>query len=266
MRHHGRWVAAPMTLVGFLMLTLFVGCKRDVPEAGSGSTLTPVALRLEIPRFGTGGQGDLLLREESEGSSTLLIRPITPEEVGKYLRGVPGTDPREAWSCGTTFRYKLGATELEVTNADAWEAATGRVNRPSPRWPDSRRWSANYETERLKLDETVIQTAGKTLLDLAWSPDGKRVAVLSAEGKRAHGLIPFTGGSGAYGKHYCQILREADGTPEFPPIPLPFKRDDEPVLQSWWSSDGRYLVYANLYLEYLVILPVPPSKPETSRP
>jgi hypothetical protein len=105
-------------------------------------------------------------------------------------------------------------------------------------------------------DRRELVTAGDTPLDLAISPSGKQVAVLSASGGwTGEDIIPLYEGRGwVVGQHYHQVWSLPSGLPIGKVIRLPLRSKD--YINMCWSPDEKYVVYYDVFFR-LVFVKIP---------
>ncbi len=111
----------------------------------------------------------------------------------------------------------------------------------------------------IQIGGRTITLKGKVILDIGLSPTGREVAVLSAEGPKRNSVLPFWGGSGASGKHYCELFDTDSGMVVGKPLLMTFTTEHDAVSR-WWSHNERYLVYAQQYLEFIQIVVIDREK------
>ena len=68
--------------------------------------------------------------------------------------------------------------------------------------------------------------------------------------------MPFSGPGGADGQHFHELLSLTDFTRVGEPVRLPMRTKDIVSLNSCWSPDERYVVYAD-FSRYRVLSIVP---------
>ncbi len=76
---------------------------------------------------------------------------------------------------------------------------------------------------------------------------------------KRNSVLPFWGGSGASGKHYCELFDTDSGMVVGKPLLMTFTTEHDAVSR-WWSHNGRYLVYAQQYLEFIQIVVIDREK------
>ena len=222
-----------MTL-GMIILTVMPFCLK---ESGFGG---------EVPLFplaawqGVGLQyGDqLMLRNESEATGALLLKHNRLDTIYRY-------DPR---------RRTLSAESDAVwRGAQTPIAECGKQGYPTPSL-----LRIDTQSHRLFAGERVIQAAGRTALKLAAAPSGKFTAVLSASGEAGTSVLPSSGGSGASGQYYHQIMSLPDAKALGQPVRLPVQRSYDSLIPCW-SADEKYIVYHQVTFNYLLVVQADPS-------
>ena len=175
----------------------------------------------------------LLLRRESKDGGALLLKHSQRE---------------------TLYRYELGSESLAPISETEWQRATGPVAEcgkqfaPAPKMLDIDR-SAN----KLVAPGHTLSTAGRTPLKLTASPSGKKVAVLSADGDLRSSVVPFTGGSGASGQHYLEIMSLPQAVTLGQPGRVPHKRDYDSLIPCWSADEQLVVIYSSAF-NYLSII------------
>lgn len=195
-----------------------------------------------------------MLRAESEGSHGLILIQVTDFEYVSYDHGKELPDSRIAEPF-VVYRYRPHSEQLEEVGIREWKQATGVISE-----------HVTYSTEPFHLDRrtdtltyggTVVKTAGRTVMDIAASPTGGLVALLSGTGKRGFGVDAgfVLGRAGVHGGRLHQFFRRSDGNPVGDPLVLPFDENVD-TRSPTWSVDGKYVIYTEWYFRSLCVIPV----------
>jgi len=110
---------------------------------------------------------------------------------------------------------------------------------------------------KLTFDGQQTKTAGKSVLQIAVSPSGKYVAVLSATGSPRKSFLPLIGGDSIGGRRYHQVFRASNGAPIGDPVRLKEANFKDNTIHPCWSPDERYIVYLYSRPDQLWIIPFP---------
>lgn len=183
----------------------------------------------------------ILLRRENNAAqeSALLIKHETKEP---FVR-----------------RYDPRSKTISVVSPETWDATNAPIARCEEQFaPDTRLLAVNPETKRLT-DERgdVVPTKGENILNLVWSPQKKRVAVLSAGGAAGseYSILPFGSGSGASGQYWHQVYSLETRKMESSAIRIPTKQGFT-SLRACWSADGAFVVYYEVTFSFLSVVHV----------
>jgi hypothetical protein len=202
---------------------------------------SPLNLGEFLERFKFSPEGGWMVRSEGPDKDTLLLTHLRLEMV---------------------YQYDRANQELALVPYEHWEASGGEVvecptfDNPSGLRIESRRTPSDPRLDRLLAGDRVIRTAGARALTMSKSPSERFAAVLSADGERKESLMPFFGPGGADGQHFHELLSLADFTRVGEPVRLPMRTKDIVSLNSCWSLDGRYVVYAD-FSSFRVLSVVP---------
>jgi hypothetical protein len=209
-------------IVGALVLTLFI--------AGAEIPLlqTPEWQGRE-PEYGE----QIMLRRETASAGALLLKHSKRD---------------------TPYQYEIRSRTLVPISEQDWQGATGPVAEcgkqfaPAPQVLDIDRAS-----NKLVSPEGSLPTTGRIPLRLTKSPSGKKVAVLSADGNLGSSVVPFSGGSGASGQHYLQIMSLPKVVALGQPSHIPHKRDYDSLIPCWSADEQFVVIYSSLF-NYLSIV------------
>jgi hypothetical protein len=200
-----------------------------------------------------GSTGTLRIRTESADSDTLLFHLVLGTYDRDNLRAGPDQD------VDAIYRYRPGQQELEAIDRSAWELARGGISACIPReiGPPTHLSDGFDQDFVLRFDNRVIPTAGKGVVTTNLSPDDQLAAVVSSEVPQTRGM-PFHGRPS--GQFYHEYFRVRDGVQVGQTLRLPkLSRGPDQVLQSCWSADSRYLVYADDHHSQLCVIEAPRS-------
>lgn len=197
---------------------------------------------------GADGAGALVVATpEWAGATDLEWRAVAATRSARWLVRVPGSAPREV---------DLVARESRAAEAGAWERAVGDVVRAS----ESRARSASLagafvRDGRLVLAGGDVATRHAKVLDVSVSPDGRAVAVLSADGA-APSLAPsLGGGANAAGAHAVEVFDAASGRrTALVPLSLTSK---SLALAGHWSGEPSLLIYSDALSTRLCFVRLP---------
>ncbi len=153
-------------------------------------------------------------------------------------------------------RYDPEAQTLANVGVDSWERAAGAIARCEGQFPPDRAllWTDN-QTGKLHDAQVEIQSAGPTILNLTAAPQGDKVAVLSAKGKKPISLLPFGGGSGASGEYWHQVWSLRTHAYLGPAVRIP-THGNYASLRACWSMDENLIVYYEVTFSYLSVVTV----------
>jgi hypothetical protein len=216
--------------LGLLMLSSSLAC---ATKAGSPDDV-PLFSLPAWKDLGLKYGDQLMLRLESRAGGALLLKHSRSEIIYKYDRD---------------------AKNLTQVNIVRWTSAgTAIAECGKESYPGSTAMRIDTLSHQFFAGNRAVPTAGRTVLKFSPAPSGKWVAVLSASGDPATSLLPFTGGSGASGEYYHQVmsLPEAKSFNPAMRLPLQHKLDS---LTPCWSSDEQYVVYHQVTFNYLSIVP-----------
>lgn len=162
------------------------------------------------------------------------------------------------------YRYESRSPALVPIAEREWQRATGQVAECGKQFaPAPQVLDIDKASNKLVSPEGPLPTAGRTPLRLTKSPSGKQVAVLSAAGNLGSSVVPFSGGSGASGQHYLQIMSLPKVVALGQPSHIPHKRDYDSLIPCWSADEQFVLIYSSLF-NYLSIVEtqlVPNSEP-----
>ncbi len=108
--------------------------------------------------------------------------------------------------------------------------------------------------EKLFFEQQEVPVNGAVLISSSYSPSGKAIAILSADGPRTGSFMPFLGGGqNSKGLHYHQLFSVADGKPIEDVVRLRFTTEKQ-AYSTCWSLDQKYVFYASLLADKLSIV------------
>lgn len=205
---------------------------------------------LVVNLFNTSAEVPLLQTPEWQGrepeyGEQVMLRRETPNGGALLLKHSKRDTP---------YRYEIRSRALVPIAEQEWQMATGPVAEcgkqfaPAPQVVDIDRAS-----NKLVSPEGSLPAAGRTPLRLTQAPNGKKVAVLSAEGNLGSSVVPFSGGSGASGQHYLQIMSLPKVATLGKPSRIPHKRDYDSLIPCW-SADEQFVVIYSSQFNYLSIV------------
>jgi hypothetical protein len=112
----------------------------------------------------------------------------------------------------------------------------------------------NVAGEKLFFENQQVPVTGAVLLSASYSPSGKAIAILSADGPRKGSFMPFLGGGqNSRGQHYHQLFSVANGKPGEAVVKLQFTTEKE-AYSVCWSIDEKYVFYTSLLADTLTIV------------
>jgi hypothetical protein len=153
-------------------------------------------------------------------------------------------------------RYSPDTKMMAVVGLDAWERAAGAIAVCEEQFPpDSALLGTNAKTGRLRDRQGDVPTVGRTILNLTAAPQGDRIAVLSATGKKPASPLPFWGSSGASGEYWHQVWSLRERVFFGPDVRISTLRARD-SLRACWSADERLVVYYEVTFAYLLLVSV----------
>ena len=213
-------------------------------QGPAAQRVTPFALR------GWGVQGHLLLRLEAEGSEALLLKLVGDFEEEEDRP--PGSPEPAIARTRPVYRYDPKEKNLVPVGQDVWDRATTPI-RDSDEPRSQIGFEIDPEKEVLRWSGRVIDTAGRTVLKAEASPDGERVAVLSAAGRRRISLMPSFARGRVSGPFYNEILT----LPDFKRVGTIKELERKSAgLAMCWSEDNQYVIFTDTYFMYVYIIKV----------
>jgi hypothetical protein len=156
------------------------------------------------------------------------------------------------------YRYDPAAQALHTVGLAEWQSATSPIaNCEEQLSPNPRTLEINSTAGGKLVDGSgrTIATAGTFTENLIVSPDGKWVAVLSANGPKSASLLPFLGGPQPLGQRYHQVISIDDLKWIGSAVALPVA-DKSDVLTPCWTADEKYVVYTDLVFSSVLVVPV----------
>ncbi len=186
----------------------------------------------------------------------LMLRRVAPGAGALLLKHTRGT---------TVYRYDPTARTLTPVGDEEWRRALGAVAECGQQFaPPPQVLALDPKSDKLLAGGRVVPTAGRLALKVIASPSGKWVAVLSADGSKGSSLMPFTGGGGASGQHYHQVVSLPGGTPANGTVRVPLRQRYD-LLTPCWSADEAFVVYHHITFNYLSIIDTNLSLPLNSQ-
>ncbi len=238
-----------------LLSALTAACSGN-PAGSSGDGAKPRILALTTPLWRK--PGDLLLRTTEAAGGDLLAQHLSEEQLVLRQSGATSAPGVPAPSAAA-FRLSQAEKRAEPAPGDAWTAAGGaicdcRAARMTP-LPAGYVFDATAAT--LTRNGSALTTAGPTVLEALLSPNGDRIAVLSAEGKWRGSVQPALGRRGPDGPYFIEILAVDSGQRALPPLRFPGRLSpDTRPWQGCWTAKQDRLVYTDLTHQNLWLVPV----------
>ncbi len=175
----------------------------------------------------------LMLRRESQNGGSLLLKHNRRETVYKYYEKT---------------KVLIAAGPFE------WQRASSPIAECDKQsYPSQSVMRIDTQSHQLFAGNRAIAATAPTALKLGAAPSGRWVAVLSASGSADKSILPFTGGSGASGQYYHQIMSLPDAIAVGPPLRVPLRREYDSLIPCW-SADEQYVVYYQVNFNYLSIV------------
>ena len=204
--------------------------------------------------FGCGSDGDVPLFQTPDwvdsGNYGINIELRRERADGGALLLKPDTRPT------LIKRYDPQAKTLTDVSPESWETATGAIAQCEKQGEPFGRLQINSETEQLiNEDKAAVVTKGKYVMTFVESPDGKKVAVLSADGFRRSGsFFPVGGtGGGTTGQYWHQVYSLEKRRMETGATRVPLAEVfDNP--KPCWSADDKFVVYITPLFSSLSII------------
>jgi hypothetical protein len=157
------------------------------------------------------------------------------------------------------YRYDPAARELHTVALAEWRSATSPIANCVEQFsPNPRKLEISADAEAKLMDGSgrSIATAGTFTENVTVSPDGKRVAVLSANGPKSVSLLPFLGGPMPLGQRYHQVISMDDFKWVGTAVALPVQEKSD-LLTPCWTADEKYVVYTDALFYFALVVPVP---------
>ena len=177
------------------------------------------------------------MREQGSGDGLLLLRNSKDDRV---------------------YGYRAATTELQTVSEEMWNSATGDIANNCAKNRRAQATPGLYIDRfgHLMNEQTLIKTRGERVLAFSRSPSGTRIAVLSADDRLHSGPeFPFSGSGPPVGQHYHELLSVPDLRPMGVARPVAV-RSAERSYQLCWSNDEHFVVYADLELSHVCIVPI----------
>jgi hypothetical protein len=182
--------------------------------------------------------GRLIIRTGLDGKTIFLTMRDEFEKGNKHRAG---------------YEYDPKAQSLQKVSGLKWDEVTSAITEcfvQSQQFPEKFKISG----EKLFFDNREIPVKGTVLISSAYSPSGKAVAILSADGPRKGSGMPFLGGGqNSKGQHYHQLFSVATGKPLSAVLRLPFTTEHQ-AYPAYWSIDEMYVFYTSLLADKLTIV------------
>jgi hypothetical protein len=185
------------------------------------------------------GTGQLRVRMESVESDAILVQLVRDYDDHPSLVPSPDQD------FSAIYRHRPGHQELDALDSRMWAQGQGDIGDCLGRtMTKTTRWSDGYQKDfLLRFDGRVIPTAGKGVVLAALSPNDELASVVSSEIPQTPGMILARAPSGQF---FHQFFRVRDGVQVGDTLRVPkLSRAPQQVLQSCWTPDSRYVVYAD---------------------
>lgn len=178
---------------------------------------------------GWGSEASLAIR--SDRAAAVLLAPGT-----RFDEPPVGADRVAA------YRLDLTTMTMQPVPEEDWMRASGPIVRCESAGIGPRT-TVRFDAGELRIGSRTVTVAG-SIRDARVSPDGRRLAVLTASGVRLPRLspIPTLGRGGIAGERYHQTVDMASATPVGQRIALGFGVSDPMVC---WSPGGEVVVYAD---------------------
>jgi hypothetical protein len=220
------------------------GCRRanrsDVPVFAV--SWTPLKDGASVPGAGvvSAEPGTFLMRQSGgEGGDFLLTRSedrLLWRDTGSPTLGRPG-----ATGLFPVYQYVPKNRALSLVEREAWSAATSEIIKCGYDGSAAVGLRLDPKDYKLSFQLQQVTTHGPLAVRARLSNDEKKVAILSADGPASEGWFAFTGGGGAKGQHYHQVMDLA--TREFLGQPVRISLTSAGLVESCWAPGDEYVVY-----------------------
>jgi hypothetical protein len=196
------------------------------------------------PMFDTAGwvntqmSGRLLIRSGTNGKNILLTMRDEFEKGNRHR---------------VVYEYDPKAKSLRKVSDLNWDGIASPI---SECFSQPQQFPEKFKVtgEKLFFGNREVSIKGAVLIFAAFSPSGKYVAILSADGPRKGSLMPFFGGGqNSKGQHYHQLFSLVNGEPISDVKKLQFTTEKE-VYPACWSIDEKYVFYTALLADKLTIV------------
>ena len=179
--------------------------------------------------------GGLFIRDGTDGKNLLLT-----------LRGeVEMSYHPESNKHGAVYLYDPSAQSLQQVPDEQWDTATTPIIDVEGFFK-SHKVEGKFQVngEKLFFGNQEVLYKGKLIMGTAYSPDGNKFVVLSADGPQRISSPNFLGGGGKYaeGQHYHQLFSVVNGAPVGDAIKLPFTTEKQEY-SVYWPPDAKYVFY-----------------------
>lgn len=230
-------VASKVRLIVILLLIAATASTQAEPSHEISQTFI-------CPIFDTAGwvntqmSGRLLIRSGQNGMNILLT--MRDEFEKGYRHRV-------------VYEYNPKVKSLQKVSDLDWDGISSPI---AECFSQSRQVPEQFKVtgEKLFFGNREVSIKGTVLISAAFSPSGKYVAILSADGPRKVSLMPFLGGGqNSKGQHYHQLFSIVKGEPISNVIKLQFTTKKE-AYQACWSIDEKYVFYTALLADKLTIV------------
>ncbi len=226
--------------VCLIVILLFMGATASV----RAETSRKISQTFIYPMFDTAGwvntqmSGRLLIRSGTKGKNILLTMR---DEFEKGIRH------------RVVYEYDPKAKSLQKVSDLNWDGLASPI---SECFSQSQQFPEKFKVagEKLFFGDRQISIKGAIFISAAFSPSGRYVAILSAEGPRKGSLMPFLGGGqNSKGQHYHQLFSVYNGEPISDVLRLQLTTEKE-AYPACWSIDEKYVFYTALLADKLTIV------------
>jgi hypothetical protein len=226
--------------VCLIVILLFMGVAASTLAEKSGK----ISQTFIYPTFDTAGwvntqmSGRLLIRSGTNGKNILLTM-CDEFEKGNRHRVVYEYDPK--------------AKSLQKVSNLNWDGLASPI---SECFSQSQQFPGKFKVtgEKLFFGIREVSIKGAVFISAAFSPSGRYVAILSADGPRKGSLMPFFGGGqNSKGQHYHQLFSVYNGEPISDVLKLQLTTEKE-AYPACWSIDEKYFFYTALLADKLTIV------------
>ena len=166
--------------------------------------------------------------------------------------------PSDDLLADTVYGYDLRTRMLEPLPKETWvnsesDSFCAWDNYFIEELEETGKWTFSWESDRkVRVRDKVVESAGKTVLEMATSPKGGFVAVLSAPGTYRAPLLP-TGSYSVSGPRIHETFDRRSGQRIGSPIVLQDATDRNLTVKPFWSPDEKFVIYQDSYRHFWVI-------------